>query len=124
MTAHRLPGGGLIDRARPLSFSFDGRSFEGFSGDTLASALVANGVGLVGRSFKYHRPRGILTAGSEEPNALVELRSGARREPATTRPAPGMERRTVRSRCSAACCCSAICARTACMRLTICFLCW
>ena len=52
-------------------------------GDTLASALVANGVKLVGRSFKYHRPRGILTAGSEEPNALVELRSGARREPNT-----------------------------------------
>jgi len=55
----------------------------GFSGDTLASALVANGVRLVGRSFKYHRPRGILTAGSEEPNALVELRTGARREPNT-----------------------------------------
>ena len=55
----------------------------GFAGDTLASALVANGVKLVGRSFKYHRPRGILTAGSEEPNALVELRSGARREPNT-----------------------------------------
>ena len=55
----------------------------GLAGDTLASALVANGVRLVGRSFKYHRPRGILTAGSEEPNALVELRSGARREPNT-----------------------------------------
>ncbi len=83
MSGHRLAGGGLIDRARPLSFSFDGRSFEGFSGDTLASALMANGVQLVGRSFKYHRPRGILTAGSEEPNALVELRTGARREPNT-----------------------------------------
>src|SRR6187455_3355087 len=83
MSGHRLAGGGLIDRARPLSFSFDGRAFQGFSGDTLASALLANGVSLVGRSFKYHRPRGILTAGSEEPNALVELRTGARREPNT-----------------------------------------
>ena len=75
--------GGLIDRAAPLNFTFDGKTFAGFQGDTLASALVANGVKLVGRSFKYHRPRGILTAGSEEPNALVELRSGARREPNT-----------------------------------------
>ena len=72
MSGHRLAGGGLIDRARPLSFTFDGRSFQGFSGDTLASALMANGVKRVGRSFKYHRPRGILTAGSEEPSALVE----------------------------------------------------
>lgn len=83
MSGHRLAKGGLIDRARPLSFTFDGRPFQGFSGDTLASALLANGVKLVGRSFKYHRPRGILTAGSEEPNALVELRTGARREPNT-----------------------------------------
>ncbi len=83
MSSHRLANGGLIDRARPLSFSFDGVSYAGFAGDTLASALVANGVKLVGRSFKYHRPRGILTAGSEEPNALVELRGGARREPNT-----------------------------------------
>ncbi|TPI38748.1 sarcosine oxidase subunit alpha [Mesorhizobium sp. B3-1-9] len=78
--ANRLNNGGLIDRSAPLSFRFDGKTFSGFKGDTLASALVANGVKLVGRSFKYHRPRGILTAGSEEPNALVELRSGARRE--------------------------------------------
>src|SRR5688500_4814420 len=56
---------------------------SGYAGDTLASALLANGVRLVGRSFKYHRPRGILSAGPEEPNALVELRSGARREPNT-----------------------------------------
>jgi heterotetrameric sarcosine oxidase alpha subunit len=76
----RLPTGGRIDRARPLKFTFDGRDYEGFAGDTLASALLANGVRLIGRSFKYHRPRGILTAGSEEPNALVELRTGARRE--------------------------------------------
>ncbi|WP_292113751.1 sarcosine oxidase subunit alpha [Mesorhizobium sp.] len=80
---NRLPSGGLIDRSDALSFRFDGKTLFGFKGDTLASALVANGVKLVGRSFKYHRPRGILTAGSEEPNALVELRSGARREPNT-----------------------------------------
>ena len=68
---------------RDAGFSFDGRSYRGHPGDTLASALLANGVHLVGRSFKYHRPRGILTAGPEEPNALVELREGARREPNT-----------------------------------------
>ncbi|PZU91288.1 MAG: sarcosine oxidase subunit alpha [Chelatococcus sp.] len=77
----RLAAGGLIDRRQPLSFRFDGKRYEGHAGDTLASALLANGVRLVGRSFKYHRPRGILSAGPEEPNALVELRSGARREP-------------------------------------------
>ncbi|WP_062227760.1 sarcosine oxidase subunit alpha family protein [Aureimonas frigidaquae] len=71
MNAFRTAEGGRIDRTRPLSFSFDGKSFTGYAGDTLASALIANGVHLVGRSFKYHRPRGILTAGSEEPNALV-----------------------------------------------------
>lgn len=74
-------GGGRIDRTRALHFTFDGRSYQGHPGDTLASALLANGVRLMGRSFKYHRPRGPLSAGSEEPNALVELRSGARREP-------------------------------------------
>jgi methylglutamate dehydrogenase subunit C len=79
---HRLTGG-LIDRSQRLRASFDGKEIVGFAGDTLASALLANGVRLVGRSFKYHRPRGILTAGSEEPNALVELRGGARREPNT-----------------------------------------
>jgi sarcosine oxidase subunit alpha len=80
---NRLRDGGLIDRSKTVRFSFDGETLTGFSGDTLASALLANGKKLVGRSFKYHRPRGILTAGSEEPNALVELRSGARREPNT-----------------------------------------
>jgi methylglutamate dehydrogenase subunit C len=80
---NRLSEGGLIDRSKTVRFSFDGQRFTGHQGDTLASALLANGVRLVGRSFKYHRPRGILTAGSEEPNALVELRSGARREPNT-----------------------------------------
>lgn len=80
---YRLKQGGLVDRNEPLSFTLDGRSFTGFAGDTLASALLASGQRLVGRSFKYHRPRGVLTAGSEEPNALVELRTGARREPNT-----------------------------------------
>ncbi|MDQ0511625.1 sarcosine oxidase subunit alpha family protein [Ancylobacter amanitiformis] len=79
----RLAKGGLIDRARSLAFTFDGRSYGGHAGDTLASALLANDVRLVGRSFKYHRPRGIVSAGAEEPNALVELRAGARREPNT-----------------------------------------
>ncbi len=79
----RLAEGGHIDRSRSLGFRFDGRRFAGHPGDTLASALLANGVHLVGRSFKYHRPRGILSAGPEEPHALVELRSGARREPNT-----------------------------------------
>jgi sarcosine oxidase subunit alpha len=65
---------GRVDRTRPINFSFDGRIFSGFRGDTLASALIRNGVHLVGRSFKYHRPRGILSAGSEEPNALVTVR--------------------------------------------------
>ena len=77
------PAGFAIDRARALRFSFDGVSYEGYAGDTLASALLANGVHLVGRSFKYHRPRGIFSAGSEEPNALVGLRAGARAEPNT-----------------------------------------
>src|SRR5580692_9670574 len=67
----RLASGGSIDRSRPLVFTFDGLDYGGFAGDTLASALIANGVHLVGRSFKYHRPRGIMTAGSDEPNALV-----------------------------------------------------
>jgi sarcosine oxidase, subunit alpha len=66
--------GGRIDLARPIQFTFDGRPLSGFQGDTLASALLRNGVHLVGRSFKYHRPRGILAAGAEEPNALVAVR--------------------------------------------------
>jgi sarcosine oxidase subunit alpha len=75
--------GGQIDRTRTLRFTFDGLSYTGHPGDTLASALLANGVRLMGRSFKYHRPRGPLSAGSEEPNALVQLRTGARQEPNT-----------------------------------------
>jgi sarcosine oxidase subunit alpha len=70
----RLPSGGRIDRSHVLRFSFDGRMLRGYAGDTLASALLANDVHLVGRSFKYHRPRGILAAGSDEPNALVRVR--------------------------------------------------
>ena len=75
--------GGLIDRNRSLNFTFNGKSYTGHAGDTLASALLANDVRLMGRGFKYHRPRGVFTAGSEEPNALVELRSGNRQEPNT-----------------------------------------
>jgi len=70
----RAASGGFIDRTQPLRFSFDGRRFAGFAGDTLASALLAHGVQLLGRSFKYHRPRGILAAGAEEPSALVSVR--------------------------------------------------
>jgi sarcosine oxidase subunit alpha len=73
MSKFRTASGGLVDRAQRLRFTFDGRSFHGFAGDTLASALLANGVHLFGRSFKYHRPRGILTSGSAEPNALVAV---------------------------------------------------
>ncbi|HEV2896811.1 MAG TPA: FAD-dependent oxidoreductase [Pseudaminobacter sp.] len=78
---NRLLAGGRIDRSQPVDFTFDGRELTGFRGDTLASALLANGVNLVGRSFKYHRPRGIFSAGAEEPNALVTLGIGGRREP-------------------------------------------
>ena len=83
MSPNRLSGAGAIVRDRVVSFTFDGKRHGGHPGDTLASALLAAGVRLVGRSFKYHRPRGIVTAGSEEPNGLVELRTGARREPNT-----------------------------------------
>jgi sarcosine oxidase subunit alpha len=75
----RTSGGGCIDRSRALIFSFDGKSYEAFPGDTLASGLLANGMHLVGRSFKYHRPRGILAAGAEEPNALVTVNRDAAR---------------------------------------------
>ncbi|MEO1797469.1 MAG: 2Fe-2S iron-sulfur cluster-binding protein, partial [Pseudomonadota bacterium] len=77
----RIEGKGRIDRGAPISFTFDGVRYEGFEGDTLASALLANGVTLMGRSFKYHRPRGVLTAGSEEPNALVTVGSGGTQDP-------------------------------------------
>jgi methylglutamate dehydrogenase subunit C len=77
----RIAGKGLIDRSTSVSFSFDGKTYRGFAGDTVASALLANGVTLMGRSFKYHRPRGVLTAGSEEPNALITVGQGAAQEP-------------------------------------------
>ena len=77
----RLESGGRIDRSRPLSFQFDGRRYHGFAGDTLASALLANGVRIMGRSFKLHRPRGLMGAWSEEPNAIVQLGSGATATP-------------------------------------------
>jgi sarcosine oxidase subunit alpha len=82
MSSYRLAKGGRIDRGRTYSFSFDGKRFAGHPGDTLASALLANGVHLVGRSFKYHRPRGIFAAGPEEPNALISW--SAARAPSRT----------------------------------------
>jgi sarcosine oxidase subunit alpha len=83
MSQNNRISGGQIDRSKSLRFTFDGVTYSGHAGDTLASALLANGVRLMARSFKYHRPRGPISAGSEEPNALVELRSGARQEPNT-----------------------------------------
>jgi len=79
----RLAAGGQVRRDRHISFRFDGRTYQGLEGDTLASALLANGVRLMGRSFKYHRPRGALSAGVEEPNALVQVGQGGRFEPNT-----------------------------------------
>ncbi|MBD3662515.1 sarcosine oxidase subunit alpha family protein [Sulfitobacter sp. TSTF-M16] len=77
----RVAGKGIIDRSAPVTFRFDGASYQGYAGDTVASALLANNVRLMGRSFKYHRPRGVLTAGSEEPNALITTGTGAGAEP-------------------------------------------
>ena len=80
--ANRIAGKGKLTPAKTIRFTFDGRSYTGLEGDTLASALLANGVHLVGRSFKYHRPRGFLGAGPEEPNALMDIaRDGVRRQP-------------------------------------------
>ena len=76
MTGSRAQSGGLIDRSQPLSFQFDGRSYSGFAGDTLASALLANGVRVMGRSFKYHRPRGVWGAWFDDPNAIFNVRLG------------------------------------------------
>ncbi|MBX3580733.1 MAG: sarcosine oxidase subunit alpha family protein [Rhizobiaceae bacterium] len=81
MSPRRAASGGLIDRSRTIRFTFDGQEFTGHPGDTVASALLANGVSLFGRSFKYHRPRGILAAGVDEPNALVTVLRGEAREP-------------------------------------------
>ena len=81
MSARLATGGRLLDRSRAVSFTFNGKRLRGFEGDTLASALLANDQLLVGRSFKYHRPRGIVASGAEEPNALVNMGEGARFEP-------------------------------------------
>ena len=81
MSTRLAKGGRLIDRSAQAEFTFDGRRMKGFVGDTLAAALLANDQMLVGRSFKYHRPRGVVASGVEEPNALVNLGSGPRLEP-------------------------------------------
>ncbi|XYK80481.1 MAG: sarcosine oxidase subunit alpha family protein [Labrenzia sp.] len=81
MTARRLDKGGRIDRSAPVDFTWDGNTLSGYAGDTLASALMANGQRVLGRSFKYHRPRGIMSAGVEESGAIVTVGEGARREP-------------------------------------------
>ena len=81
--SHRLPAPAVtwIDRAQPLTFDFNGRTYRGFRGDTLASALLAQDVRLLGRSFKLHRPRGVWSCGIEEPNAIVDVGAGSRRTP-------------------------------------------
>ena len=81
MQTRRLAKGGRVDRTQPLSFSFDGKTYQGFAGDTLASALLANGVNLVGRSFKLHRPRGIVSAGAEEPNGIMQIGRAGHAQP-------------------------------------------
>jgi sarcosine oxidase subunit alpha len=85
MSGYRLdaPAGSWIDRAQPLSFTFDGRAVAGFEGDTVASALLAAGIVHVGRSFKLHRPRGVFSCGIEEPTAIVDVGDGASRTPVT-----------------------------------------
>ncbi|MDA9865099.1 sarcosine oxidase subunit alpha family protein [bacterium] len=79
----RISGKGLIDRTKPVRFTFDGKPVEGFKGDTVASALLANDIRLIGRSFKYHRPRGVVTAGSDEPNGLITVGQGPDQSPNT-----------------------------------------
>ncbi|MBV8107251.1 MAG: (2Fe-2S)-binding protein [Hyphomicrobiales bacterium] len=81
MSGFRLPAGGAVDRGRPLAFTFDGKPYLGFRGDSIASALLANGVRVVGRSFKYHRPRGVWGAWTEEPNAIVDVTRRGRTTP-------------------------------------------
>ena len=79
--SYRLPAGGRVDRTQPVTFRFNGKKYSGFVGDTVASALLANGVNPVARSFKYHRPRGIVGSGPEEPNAIFQIGSGNRAVP-------------------------------------------
>ena len=99
MTGSRIDSGGLIDRAKPLGFSFDGRAYSGYSGDTLASALLANGVRVMGRSFKYHRPRGVWGAWFDDPNAIFGIRLAADEFPncpaTTTQLVDGMQAHAV-----------------------------
>lgn len=99
MSSFRTPLGGLIDRNKPLHFTFDGRSYSGFQGDTLASALLANGVRILGRSFKYHRPRGVWGAWFDDPNAIFDVTLNGTTIPncpATTTPlVEGMHARAV-----------------------------
>ena len=79
--SHRLNNVGLINRDKVITFNFNGKSYQGYEGDTLASALLANGVHLVGRSFKYHRPRGFIGAGVDEPNAKLQVTINGHSEP-------------------------------------------
>ena len=79
--SHRLTNEGLINRNKEITFSFNGKKYVGYDGDTLASALLANGVHLVGRSFKYHRPRGFFGAGVDEPNAKLQIQLNGHSEP-------------------------------------------
>ena len=101
MSSYRLPApaGERLDRSSSIAFRFNGEAFTGFAGDTLASALLANGVQLVGRSFKLHRPRGIISCGVEEPTGLVDIGSGGRRTPNVRATLlelhPGLEARSV-----------------------------
>lgn len=81
MSGWRIPSGGLVNRSRPIAFTWAGRRYSGLAGDTLASALLANGVSIIGRSFKYHRPRGLIAAGLEEPNGIVQLEAGEHTQP-------------------------------------------
>ncbi|MGR3805619.1 sarcosine oxidase subunit alpha [Marinibacterium profundimaris] len=85
MSQYRVSGRGRVDTGKPVSFTFDGKRYTGAAGDTVASALLAHGVHLMGRSFKYHRPRGPVAAGSEEPNALIGTRRGPGRFEPNTR---------------------------------------
>ena len=80
-TNRRFTDGELVDRSAAISFFFDNKKYTGFSGDTLASALLANGKCVIGRSLKYHRPRGFIAAGFEEPNAIVQVGCDGRLEP-------------------------------------------
>ena len=78
MSTRLANSGRLIDRSKPVEFKFNGKRFKGYEGDTLASALFANDQMMVGRSFKYHRPRGVVASGAEEPNALFNMGEGGR----------------------------------------------